>query len=62
MLYYFKSIVYIILPTRKYLHINQISLTLNLRDLPWINSTESNEFFPRSYLLSEDEKDPITGK
>ena len=40
----------------------QIDLTLSLREMTWVNSCDQHTFYPRSYLLSEDEKDAIKGR
>lgn len=38
---------------------SKVGLTNSLRDLVWINSVDSQSFFPRSYILNDDDKDDL---
>ena len=40
----------------------QDGLTQSLRELPWVNSRDPDTFYPRSYVLSDDEKGAIEGR
>ena len=40
----------------------QTGIASSLRDLPWLASSDPMDFFPRCYLLSEDEKEDLIGK
>ena len=40
----------------------QVLLVTSLRELPWHKSVDSLKFFPRCYLLNEDDKADIIGE